>query len=566
MTNVVNIDPSTSFLLGDWLVEPGNGRIRCGGADLKLEPKVMEVLVYLAQHPGTVVSHETLEVEVWSGMIVGYGSVPATIIKLRKALGDNSRKPRYIETVSKRGYRLIAPVAPANGVAPAVDEASVVARPRTRLVTLWLRQRMIVVALGLIVLLAALVVALNRAPVSGRDTSDLPSILVLPFKSLGDDPGEAHLSEGITDDLITDLSRIDSLRVIARQTSYYYKDGRVRPDEIFRQLNVSYIVEGSVRKSGRHIRVNVQLSNARKGESIWGDRIDTDTETLFDAQDRLVQNVIQEMYSTLSTRGSVPQVSRGTRSFDAYNAFLVGQRYAQNRSRQGYEQSIKAYERAISIDPNYARVYGAMAVAIARGYRYGWNDLSAVEARERALNLARKAAEMDQLTPQIYWSLGYVYLHRHEYDAAEKAARKSIALSPSYADGLALLANVANWRGRPGDAIASVNRAIKLNPFHSFQYPSTLGAAYYHLGRYPEAVAVLKKAVEQSPTALTPHLYLAASYTQLGLGEEAAWEMNEINVAHPDTRISELTEILPYEHRRDIDTIARDLLRAGMVE
>lgn len=558
-----NIEPSRAFRVGEWLVEPGSGRIHANGEEVKLEPKVMEVLVYLAKHPGEVISHESLEAEIWAGTVVGYGSVPASIIKIRKALGDDSRNPRYIETVSKRGYRLIMPVLPVSGDEAMREPATPGAREKSGFSSRRRRRAALYAVSGLVVLLGAFAYVVNKP---GHSASRVPSVLVLPFRNLGDDPREEHLSDGIADDLITDLSRIGSLRVMARQTSYYYKNSHADPGEIFRQLHVSYIVEGSVRKSGRHIRVNVQLSNAAKGESIWADRIDTDTENLFDVQDRLTRDVVKEVYATLSTNGAVPRVSRGTRSFDAYDAFLVGQRHAQDRSREGYEQTVKAYRRAIGIDANYARVYGAMAVTMIRGFRYGWSDLSQVEARERALMFARKAVALDQSTPQIYWSLGYVHLHRHEYDAAEKAARRSVALSPSYADGYALLANIANWRGKPKDAQRYVTRAMELNPYYSFQYPSTLGTAYYQEGHYQEAVTALKEAVKRNPTALNPHLYLAAAYTELGLGEEAAWEINEIDLNHSDTRISELAGILPYEHSSDIDAIANDLRKAGMLD
>lgn len=561
-----NNAPSTPFRIGEWVVEPSSGRICKNGVEVKLEPKVMEVLAYLAQHQGTVVSHEMLEAEIWTGTIVGYGSVPATIIKLRKALGDNSRKPRYIETVSKRGYRLIMPVSQApeetraSDISATTDDTLSISKRKT------VRRAVTLAVLGLCVGLAVLLIELDWPGLPGRTSSEIPSVVVLPFKNLSDDPREAHLSDGITDDLITDLSRIKSVRVLARQTSYYYKNRKVTPEDVFRQLNVLYIIEGSVRKSGKHIRVNVQLSNAKQGENIWAERIDTDTENIFSTQDKIVKDVVQAMYVTLSTKGATPPVSRGTRSFDAYDAFLLGQKYSKNRSRQGYEQTIKAYKRAIEIDPGYARAYGALAVTLTRGYRYLWSDLSMVEARERAMMFARKAIALDTSTPQIYWSLGYVHLHRREYDEAEEAARKSVSLSPSYADGYALLANIANWRGKPEDAERYVKKAIELNPYYSFQYPSTLGTAYYHQGRYQEAVTVLKTAQNQNEMALNPYIYLAAAYTELGMGEEAAWEITQIDINHPGTRLSELRTILPYEKKSYMETLISDLRKAGMSE
>jgi TolB-like protein/DNA-binding winged helix-turn-helix (wHTH) protein/tetratricopeptide (TPR) repeat protein len=556
------------FQVGGWQVDPNSGRMLREGVEVKLEPKVMEVLVYLAQHPGEVISREALEARAWAGTVVGYDAVSQSIIKLRKALMDDSRNPKFIETISKKGYRLIAPVsqgaseaqAPATFQSVSVEQPSPTANKRKKLLATWLG---IVVTVGLLLFLAI------GPETSIQPTSTFaktPSIVVLPFKNLSNDPSQEYFSDGITDDLITDLSRVDSIRVIARQSSYHYKHNPIVLEDIARQLDVLYIIEGSVRKSGKRIRVNVQLTNTMKGESIWAKRFDTDTDDIFKIQDDITKSVIDAMYVTLSSRETGYIETRGTKNFEAYDAFLIGQQHIGTRSRQGFDLTMNAYRRAIQIDPNYARAYGAMAVTLTRGYRYQWTDLSLMEARERALDLAKKAVVLNQSTPQIYWSLGYVHVHRREFDDAEAAAKQSVALSPNYADGYALLANIANWRGKATDSVNYIKRATALNPYHTFQYPSTLGLAYYNLGRYEEASTTLREALDRNESALNPRLFLAAAYVRLDLMEEATWEIEQISANRPDVTLQSLSTILPYENKKHMDALLEDLRKAGLPE
>ncbi|WP_455218422.1 winged helix-turn-helix domain-containing tetratricopeptide repeat protein [Kaarinaea lacus] len=564
MDDPVDTRLASRFRVGDWVADPDTGRLQRQDEEVKLEPKAMQVLVYLAENQGKVVSREALEAAAWAGMIVGYDAVSGSIIKLRKALGDNSRNPQYIETVSKKGYRLIAPVstdvAEPKSVSVSTQHSSTVKTDRSKLLF-----PMTGVLLGL-GLLFYLVSGTDTEKSTGVTSAQAPSVVVMPFKNLSDDPRQEYFSDGITDDLITDLSRVESLRVIAPQTSYYYKNNPVGLEEVARQLGVLYIVEGSVRKSGSHIRINVQLTNTSKGVSIWANRFETDEGDIFKIQDAITRDVMDAMVLTLSDTGMDDIRNRGTRNFEAYDAFLLGQKYIKTRTKQGYEQTMNAYRRAIEIDPNYARAYGAMAVTLTRGYRYQWTDLSPPEAKARALELANKAVELNQSSPHIFWSLAYVHLHRHEFAAAEIAVETAIKLSPNFSDGYALLANIANWRGKASEAVGYINKAMSLNPYYSFQYPSTLGLSYYSLGRYQEAVNVLKDAVERNESALNPHLFLAASYVRLGNTGEAEWEVEQISTNRPDTTLSSLSTSLPFEHDDALQPLLDDLKKAGLPE
>jgi adenylate cyclase len=431
------------------------------------------------------------------------------------------------------------------------------------------RRALIFTVIGLALIAGVLSVQNNRTEepeLPARTLARPPSVVVLPFKNFSDDPQQDYFSDGLTDDLITDLSRVGSLRVIAPQSSYHYKHNPAELDDIARLLDVLYIVEGSIQKSGEHVRVNVQLTDTEKGESVWAKRFAADTNDIFRVQDDISREVMDAMYITLSGAATAHLETHATKNFEAYDAFLVGQQHIKNRSRQGYEQAMNAYRRAIEMDPDYARAYGAMAVTLTRGYRYQWTNLSLVEARERALELAQKAVALDQSSPQVYWALGYVHLHRREFDAAEAAAQKSVALSPNYADGYALLANIANWRGKANDAVKYINRAIALNPLYTFHYPSTLGLAYYMLGRTESAITALLESLEHNPSALNPRLFLAASYARLDRREEANWQIRHINVDRPDVTLPSLGTTLPFEDQRLMLPLLEDLRKAGLSE
>ena len=394
----------------------------------------------------------------------------------------------------------------------------------------------------------------------------IPSIVVLPFTNLSNDAQQEYFSDGITDDIITDLSQVSSLRVIARQSAYHYKNSNVSLDDIAKELGVDYIVEGSVQKAGQRIRINVQLTNVDKGTHIWADRFDSKTSNLFDIQDTITKSVIDAMYITLSNQENKRLVTRTTNNFEAYDMFLLGQQYSRNRTQEGYDLTIDTYRHAIQLDPNYARAYGALAVTLTRGYRQQLTKLSFEEARERALKLAKKAVELDQFSPPVYWSLGYAHLFRKEYDKAEAAAKKAIELSPNYADGYGLLAFISNWRGKAKEAENYIKKAITLNPYHTFDYPWNLGFAYYTLGRYNEASQELQQALEKNPSVLYPRLFLTACYIRLGQQDDAEWEIEQVKMQQPRPTLTLLENTLPFEHSNQMQAFLEDLRKSGLPE
>ena len=555
---MTEMDTQLPFQLGEWTVHPDSCRLVGVAGEVKLEPKVMKVLVCLAGQPGKVISREQLEEMAWAGTVVGYDAVSGSVIKLRKALGDNSKSPRYIETISKKGYRLIAKVGDVGETAG----PTTVTHPSKHK-----RHLFIAAVVAVIAMLVWTVMDNHEEPPPPAAVVDAtPSVAVLPFKNISPEPGQDYFSDGLTDDIITDLSRAGSLRVIARQSTYHYKNRPFTLDDVARELEVQYIVEGSVRRAGDKLRINVQLTDVNKGQHVWAERFDTDVANVFDIQDRITRSVIEAMYVKLSDVESLSMTYQTTNNIEAYDYFLQGQQYVSNRSRESFEQAMESYKQAIKLDPDYARAYGAMAVALTLGYRDRWTDISLGEARGRAMFLANKAVELDQTSPHVYWSLGFVHLFRKEYEQAEAAARRAVELSPNYADGYGLLAFVLNWRGSGAAAAQYIKKATELNPYHTFDYPWNLGFAYYTLGRYDEAIEQLNLALERNENTLYVRLFLAASLVRKGQLDDAEWEIEQVGILRDGITLTYLGNIMPFEQQQHKSSFLADLRKAGLPE
>lgn len=576
-------DPSRPFRIGDWLVEPATGSLSRDDRSVKLEPKVMDLLVYLARRPGRVLPREELEQAVWAGTVVSYDAITSAVIKLRKAFGDDSRHPWLIETVPKRGYRLIAavteaitaspaPVAEVDAIKPPLSTAEAAAAPpaTTPQPAGRSRRRLLVAALAsAAVVLGSLVVArfvVDRAPpdaVSATVPAPSASIAVLPFANLSGDPGFEYFSDGITEDIITDLSKVSSLLVIARNSAFAYKDQPLSLKHVAEALRVRYVVEGSVRRSGDDIRINARLIDAETGSHLWVERYDRHIQDIFTVQDDVTRNIVTALALTLTDEEKKRVARRYTHSVEAYDLFLRGQALYARSIEEDNARARGLYLRAIEIDPAFARAHAAVALTHTEDFRHGWG---ADPARSigQAVARARQAVVLDDSIPQTLWALGYVYVSNRQIDEGAAAAERATALDPNNADAHMTVAYARVYQNRPEDAIALVRKAMRLNPRYPSQYPSILGRAYYHLGQYEQAAETLRHAVDLNPNRAPARLYLALSYVALGKLEEARWEVAEILVNDPGFSVATLDQILPVSDPRELARMTGDLRRAGL--
>lgn len=555
-----------SFLIGDWYVSPAEGLLKRGDNVAHLEPKAMELLVYLAKHQGEVVTREEIENDVWHGALASYDSITSTVIKLRKALQDSARKPDYIATIPKRGYQLIAMVQEPASENPYSDPTSSAGSEQQQHST----KRKWNYLLAGILIVAVILIWLelstdNKAVVSDKPEAAPVSIAVLPFENLSVDKRQEYLADGITEDITTDLSHIANLLVISSTASSQYKNTQVNPKDIGKELNVGFILRGSVRKQNGMVRVNAQLIDTTTGFNKWGQTYDREVADIFAIQSEVTNSIIGVFGFELSGLENDRLAHKMTNNLAAYDSFQEGQRHSRELTRESNELAQKAYLNAIKTDVEYGRAYGALAYSLAQAYHRGWTDAPR-ETLDRALRLAMDGVKLDSNIPQTHWALGYVYLMREELEDAARAAAESVVVAPSYADGYGLLALINNNIGNPEKAIEYVTRGMRLNPYYTWDYLYNLGRAYYSLGRYEEAIKTLEQARERNENAVNIRLFLAASYVGAGRKDDAEWEAEQISMLHPTETVSHNRQSMPISNAELKEKILDDLRKAGLPE
>jgi adenylate cyclase len=394
---------------------------------------------------------------------------------------------------------------------------------------------------------------------------DKPSIAVLPFTNMSGNPEQEYFSDGISEDIITDLSQISGLGVIARNSSFRYKDMSVNVQEIANELGVSHILEGSVRKVGDRVRITAQLLETRTGQHLWADRYDRQLIDIFELQDEIRLKIVSALSLRLVGDEEAHLTRRVTSSFEAYDLFLKARSFYNRYTNEDLDQAKDLYRQALELDPEFARAYGAMGVALARQVQF--METTLIDERlEQALEVARKAVAIEPASPQVQWALGYVYMFQGVLDEAAKAIEKSIALSPNYADGYAMLALINNNLGRGDQALRFINKAKKLNPKYTWEYPWNEGKAYYTIGEYKMAIDQFLETLERNEFALLPRLYLAASYLRIGQAEDAEWEITQAQVMSPNLSITHLERLQPLANGDHRDRFFEDMRKVGLPE
>ena len=547
------------FRLGKWQVRPASGEIADDRSVVRIEPKAMDVLVYLAAHQGQVVSREELERDVWHGALVGYDAVTGTVIKLRKALDDDARHPRYIATVPKRGYRLLpGAVRPAGSEPPeglplsATAPDSAFAHRPTRSWTL---------AIGLLAALllaigASVLIREGRAPET--DTlvprgADIPGLAVLPFSNLGGDRDQQYFIDGLTEDLITGLSKLSGLRVIARNSAFAFAGTETLPREAAERLGVRYVLQGSMRRAGERLRVTARLVDTDTGSHLWAEQFDGGVGDLFAFQDRVAEQTAAALSVTLTESERQGLAAQPTTSFAAYEDYLRGRMIYGSLTKQENDLARAMYRHAIDKDPRFALAYAGLALSYIDDARSGWDQNDGPSA-DQAMAMARKAVALDESLPQAHFALGFVHLYgqaRHEDAIAE--ARRAIRLDPNYADAYALLSSAYFFAGELDKTIDLDQEAMRINPASSFIYHIHLGRRQYLEGRYHEALETLLSAAAKNYNYLPTHVWLAATYAKLGDLEEAEWSADQVRTLDPSFSVEDWMRRRPYknpEHRR----------------
>lgn len=364
----------------------------------------------------------------------------------------------------------------------------------------------------------------------------LPSIAVLPFQNLGGDSKEDYFSDGITNDIITDLSRFSNLFVIASNSVFTYKGKAVDIKDIGRDLGVRYVLEGSIQKVGNTMRLNAQLIDARTNHHLWADRYDRELDDIFAVQDELTESIVAALQVTLTEVEKSRTARQYTNSLEAYDLFLRGRTYLRG-SRQTHRKAQKLFDQAIALDPDFAAAHAEKSFTYFSGFIMPMSrDPKVVEG---ALQAAERAVSLDPNMPLAQARLAWALFANRRHEEAIVASRRAVSLGPSDAESHAQLGNILNWTGKPELAIPHIERAMRLNPHHPFYYLFYLGHSHYLLGNHEQAIELMEQVVTRAPYFLPVRRHLAVLYEEVGRSEEAKAQTTEVLRIFPGASIED---------------------------
>lgn len=539
-------DAPDRYLVLDHVVTPATNEIATEGRVIRIEPKSMEVLVYLLDHAAQVVTRDALQDAIWGDVVVGDDSLTGAIIKLRKAFGDDARNPRLIETIPKRGYRLIAAVSPVADREPA-EPVPAVAQPAG---PGWRIGIVLVAGLAAFgVVLAIWGFSDRTGPTASRAATPDGHIgvAVAPFRNLSGDPAQDYLAQGVEQTILAGLAGIP--RIAAMHAGA--------------PAGSDYRLEGSVHRSGDRIRIDTQLLETESGVIVSVRHYERAFSDLLTIQSDIEGDILTALAVEIDLADRTAR-SRGlTESGAAYELFLQARAALLPRDRAGNARAQMLYTRAIALDPTFARAYGGLALSYAAEYRNGWTD-NGPEALERAMSMAETALGIQPDLPAQHWVVAYVETQRRNLPEAAAALETALRLDPGYADAYALLGGVRTYAGAPGETVPLLRKAMRLRPDGGYLYFLLLGRAYYFLGDCDQALINLREAVARNPANLETHLYLAACMVRTGDRDGAEWEALEILGIDPEFTIAGYFDTYPMTADDQIETLAANLESVGI--
>jgi adenylate cyclase len=404
-------------------------------------------------------------------------------------------------------------------------------------------------------------VAASQAPAPA--VPQKPSIAVLPFTNMSGDAEQEYFSDGMTEDLITDLSKISALFVIARNSSFAYKGRLVKVQDIGRDLGVRFVLEGSIRKSGNRVRITAQLIDAESGGHLWAERFDRDLTDIFATQDEVVEKIVRALAVTL-TQGEEKRLGRrGTANVAAYEAVLRARELLGGATRETVAQARAMYQRAIELDASYAVPHAGLAATAVSNYVSDWADDPGAEL-DQAERWARRALKLDESEPFAHMALGHVLLWRRDHDGALAEFRSMIALDPNFAQGHSATGLALMYAGRAAEALEAFALSKRLDPHYPSIVLHYLAQANFSLGNYGTAAKQLLERIARTPGTDSSRMMLAACYGHLGRVEEARAAWAELLKVNPDFSLEQRERVLPYKDPRDFARIADALAKAGL--
>jgi adenylate cyclase len=392
---------------------------------------------------------------------------------------------------------------------------------------------------------------------------DKPSIAVLAFDNMSGDPEQEYLSDGISENIISALSKISKLFVIARNSTFTYKGKPVKVRQVSEELGVRYVVEGSVRKSGDRVRITAQLIDALKGNHLWSETYDRDLKDIFTLQDDITKKILTALQVKL-TEGEEARVwARGTDNLEAYLKFLQGREYIRHFNKESNALARQMFKEVIALDPEYAMGYRLLAGTHMMDIWFGTSK-SPRESLARPIELTQKALSLDDSLASAHAFLGYLYILKGQHEKGVGEAERAVALDPNSADAHGFLAQNLRYADRPDEAIPIYKKAMRLNPFPPNNWVYGLGFAYLFTSRCEEAIATCERAVHGRPNDLFAHIALTGTYGLCDREEEARATAAEILRIQPKFSVERFAKGLKYKNQADKERLINALRKAGL--
>ncbi len=522
------------YLFSDHSLDTDGRELRRGSEAIAVEPQVFDLLVYLVENRDRVVNKDDLLASIWGGRMVSESTVTSRINAARKAIGDSGEAQRLIRTFARRGLRFVGSVrtqsngaGPGPATAPPADEIHPSLRPALPL-------------------------------------PDRPAIAVLPFVNMSGDPEQEYFSDGISEDIITALSKLRWFFVIARNSSFIYKGKAVHMKQITEELGVGYVVQGSVRKSGDRVRISAQLNDAATGSHIWAEHYDRGLADVFAVQDEITEAIVAAIEPQLYAAENFRARRKPPDSLDAWDLVMRALSHYWRVTRQDNLVAQALLEKAIAIDPNYGQALGVLATSYMFTVHMGWADMATVAPVAERASLAAILADSEDAW--AHHALGVVYLVTRRFDDSLAEFELALRLNPNFSLAQGYFGLALSYCGRWEEGDLAARRALRLSPRdpHSAVYCGIAAYAQF-LGRnYDEALRLSREAIRRRSDFVGAHRVLTAAAAMAGKQDMAGTALLELRRAQPNISLAWIADHMPIKLDADREHYLEGFRRAGL--
>ena len=522
------------FFFADHALDIDRRELRREGAAVDVEPQVLDLLIYLVRNRARVVSKDDLVASVWGGRIVSDATLTSRVYAARKAIGDSGQEQRLIRTIARKGLRFVGAV---ETHSEGDEPASALTLPPDELPERW------------------------RPSLA---LPDRPAIAVLPFSNMSGDPEQDYFSDGMSEDVITGLSRLRWFFVIARNSSFIYKGKAVHMNQVGEELGVGYVVEGSVRREGERVRITAQLNDVVTGSHLWAERYDRGIADVFAVQDEITDAIVSSIEPQLYAAEGLRARRKPPDSLDAWDLVMRALSHYWRVSREDNAMAQELATAAIGIDPDYGQALALLAASQTFGAFLGWEDIATVLPRAERAALA--AVQIDSEDPWAHYALASVYLMRRHFDDALAEYELALRLNPNFLHAQNHYAATLAFCGRWEEADEVVRNALRSSPRDPFSalYYATASYAQYVGGNYEEAMRLSGAAIRMRRDFASAHRVHVAAAGMAGRADAAGAALRELRRAQPNVSLAWVAATVPLKHDADRERYIEGFRRAGL--